>query len=53
MIFIKVKKEDLLKKYLKENGILVGGSYNKLRLVCHRDISQEEIDKTIEVFKAF
>lgn len=53
MIFIKVKNEDLLKKYLKENDILVGGSYNKLRLVCHRDISQEDIDKTIEVFKAF
>ena len=52
MIFIKVKNEDLIKEYLKENGILVGASCNKLRLVCHRDISQEDIDKIIEVFKA-
>ena len=52
MMFIQVNNEDMLKKYLEENNILISG-YGKLRLVVHRDISKEDINQVIQAFKTF
>lgn len=52
MLFIKTKKENELKEYLKKNNILISG-YGKLRLVVHRDISKYDIEKVIKTIKNF
>ena len=52
MMFIQVNNEDMLKKYLEENNILISG-YGKLRLVVHRNISKEDINQVIKAFKTF
>ncbi len=52
MLFIKTKNPKALLEYLKENGILISG-YEKMRIVVHRDISKDDIKKTIEVFKKY
>ena len=41
-----------LKDFLKTRGILVGG-YERLRLVIHLDIRQDDIPVVVEAFKAF
>ncbi len=43
---------DALYNFLKEKGILIDKS-NNLRLVTHLDISTEDIEITIQAFKAF
>lgn len=52
MLFISCKKEDQLKSYLEKKGILISG-YGKLRIVIHRDISKDDIEKVIKAFKNF
>jgi threonine aldolase len=41
-----------LVRYLKERGVLIGG-YGKIRMVTHLGIADTDIDKVIEVIKAF
>lgn len=52
MLFLKVKKEEQFKEYLKQNHILASG-YGKLRLVVHRDINKYDVEKVIKVIKTF
>jgi len=48
MLFIKVNKkiESSFVNYLKSKGVLISG-YSKLRLVLHRDIKKEDIEKVV------
>lgn len=54
MLFIEVDKKDEenLVTFLKEKNILISG-YGQLRLVTHRDISEEDIDIVINAFQEF
>ncbi len=52
MLFIEVVNSDELKAYLKKKGILIGG-YDNLRVVIHRDITKEDIEKVVKVFETF
>jgi threonine aldolase len=38
--------------HLRQEGILAGG-YERLRLVTHLDVTDEDIDKTLKAFQAF
>ncbi|WP_375723944.1 low-specificity L-threonine aldolase [Arcobacter sp. KX21116] len=55
MVFIEVldKNVDILINYLKNKGINISGTYEELRLVTHRDVSNEDIDYVIKTFKEF
>ena len=47
----KIPKEELISK-MKDKGVLISsGSYDFLRVVFHLDISDEDLDKSIEAFK--
>jgi threonine aldolase len=53
IIFADIKADmDALYNFLKEKGIIIDKS-NNLRLVTHLDISTEDIEVTIQAFKAF
>ncbi|WP_299977723.1 low-specificity L-threonine aldolase [Desulfobacula sp.] len=53
ILFADIKADmDVLCDFLKEKGILIDKS-NDLRLVTHLDISTEDIEVTIQAFKAF
>ncbi len=52
MLFINTKEPQKLLEFLKKNGILISG-YGMQRIVLHRDISDKDVDKTIEVFKKY
>ena len=54
MLFIEVNEEDEenLLVFLKEKDILISG-YGQLRIVTHRDISEEDIDIVINAFQEF
>lgn len=54
MLFIKVdnKIENKLLKFLEKNNVLISG-YGKLRIVTHRDISINDIEKVSALFKTF
>ena len=54
MVFLKPGKGDFIKlsNYLEERDILIDARYTA-RLVCHLDVSADDIQKTIEAFKSF
>lgn len=54
MLFIDcdLARQEALKVFLKERGILIGG-YGNLRLVTHRDIDPADIPRVVEAFKEF
>ncbi len=52
MLFITTKNSQKLLDFLKQNNILISG-YGKLRIVLHRDISKNDIEKVIEIFKNY
>lgn len=55
MLYIEPDKEDrdALKAYLNEKNIILGGFSPAARMVVHLDISDDDIDITIEAFKDF
>lgn len=52
MVFVSSKNQHELVKYLQKHNILISG-YGKLRVVFHRDISKEDTQKVIKVFKSY
>ncbi|MDP8161641.1 low-specificity L-threonine aldolase [Pasteurella skyensis] len=52
MIFIQTAQPQKLLDYLKANNVLISG-YGALRIVVHRDISIEDINQVIEIFKKY
>ncbi|MDH5558823.1 MAG: low-specificity L-threonine aldolase [Alphaproteobacteria bacterium] len=55
MVFIAPRAEDLepLRAHLAERGIIIAAQRPKTRLVTHLDITSEDIERTIEAFRAF
>ena len=48
----KIPKEELIER-MKEKGVLISsGSYDFLRVVFHLDISEDDLDKSIEAFNS-
>ncbi len=47
----KIPKNDLINK-LKEKGVIISsGSYDNLRVVFHLDLSEDDMNKAIEIFR--
>ena len=55
MVFIKVehKHRAPLQNFLKEEGILIGGRPPTFRLVLHRDITENDVNKTVSSIAKF
>ena len=55
MVFIKVehKHRAPLQSFLKEEGILIGGRPPTFRLVLHRDITENDVNKTVSSIAKF
>ena len=54
MVFVEINNhpDNDFVEHMKQQGILISGRYN-LRLVTHLDISNEDIDYTINIFKDY
>lgn len=55
MVFVDVAEDKIPKlvSTLSEHGIKVHGGYNMLRLVTHRDVELDDMQKVVSVFKEF
>lgn len=48
----KISKDELMKK-LKEKGLLISsGSYDNMRAVFHLDVNDDDLQKSLEIFKS-
>ena len=54
MVFVACnpERQESLKAYLQERGILIGG-YGNLRLVTHLDVDPNDIPVVLAAFKSF
>ena len=55
MVFINLPKAatPTLSPFLRDNGILISGEYNPVRLVTHLDVTNEGIRHVISTFETY
>lgn len=52
MVFIEASEPLAFANLMKENNVVISGTYGSLRLVCHLDVSTENIDHVIALVSA-
>ena len=49
MVFIKAHDPERFGQHMVENGVLLASTYGTMRLVCHLDLSSQDVDRFIEL----
>jgi threonine aldolase len=49
MVFIEPKDRDSFTSHLRANGVVISDTYGRLRLVCHLDVSSDDVERVIDL----